>query len=112
MPNVAEPVKARRRWFQFRLRTLLIGMALVALPCGYVESQVRIVEKRKEVRARAEQIGAYFCLEVGDALTLPWSVRHLLGDKMAGMVFFPAEMRQAEADEVKAAFPELRDPCR
>jgi hypothetical protein len=35
-PNTTEPPKPRRRWFQFRLRTLLIGMLLVGAACGYV----------------------------------------------------------------------------
>jgi hypothetical protein len=30
--NTAEPQKPRRRWFQFRLRTLLIAVALKTVP--------------------------------------------------------------------------------
>jgi hypothetical protein len=32
-PNTVEPGMPRRRWFPFRLRTLLIGMAIVAMLC-------------------------------------------------------------------------------
>jgi hypothetical protein len=32
-----------RRRFQFRLRTLLIGVTLLAIPCGYVGWQAKIV---------------------------------------------------------------------
>jgi hypothetical protein len=32
----AEPPKRRRRRFQFRLRTLLIGVTLLGVDCGYV----------------------------------------------------------------------------
>lgn len=33
MPNTAEPGKPRRRWFQFRLRTLLIVVTVAAMNC-------------------------------------------------------------------------------
>jgi hypothetical protein len=46
-PNTADPAKPRRRWYQFRLRTLLIGVVLVAIPCGYVAHEWRIVAERK-----------------------------------------------------------------
>ena len=32
-PNITEPQKPRRRWFQFRLRTLLIVMMVAAMFC-------------------------------------------------------------------------------
>ncbi len=37
-PNIAEPQKPRRRWFQFRLRTLLIVTAIVAVLCAWLAS--------------------------------------------------------------------------
>jgi hypothetical protein len=44
----AEPSnKAKRRWFQFRLRTLMIVVTLLAVPLGYVGWQVKIVRERK-----------------------------------------------------------------
>ena len=46
-PNTAEPKKPRRRWFQFRLRTLLIGMMLLSVPLGDVAHELRIVAERK-----------------------------------------------------------------
>ncbi len=45
-PPEAEP--SQRRRFQFRLRSLLIGVTLFALiPCGYVGWQAKIVRERK-----------------------------------------------------------------
>jgi hypothetical protein len=36
-PATAEPrKKARRRWYQFSIRTLLIGVMLLGLVCAYV----------------------------------------------------------------------------
>jgi hypothetical protein len=34
-PPQAEPPKPKRRRFQFRLRTLMIGVTLLAVPCAY-----------------------------------------------------------------------------
>jgi hypothetical protein len=36
-----------RRWFQFRLRTLMIGMTLLAVPCSYVGWQAKIAREQK-----------------------------------------------------------------
>jgi hypothetical protein len=33
-PPTADPPKRKRRWFQFSLRTLMIGVTLAAFPCG------------------------------------------------------------------------------
>jgi hypothetical protein len=43
-PTTTEP---RRRWYQFRLRTLLIAVALLAVPCSYIAGQYRIVGMRR-----------------------------------------------------------------
>jgi hypothetical protein len=45
-PSKAEPPNRKRRWFQFSLRTLLIGVTLVAVPLGYFGWQVKIVRER------------------------------------------------------------------
>jgi hypothetical protein len=43
-----------RRRFQFRLRTLMIVVTLLAVPCAYVGWQAKIVRERRET---AEWIG-------------------------------------------------------
>jgi hypothetical protein len=45
--NTAVPGKPRRRWFQCRLRTLLVGVVLLGSACGYVAREARIVAARK-----------------------------------------------------------------
>jgi hypothetical protein len=55
----AEPSKAelpKRRWFQFSLRTLLIGVTLLAVPLGYVGWQAKIVRERQAWIANPEPI--------------------------------------------------------
>ena len=44
--NAAQP-KSRRRWCQFTLRTMLLAVAVLALPCAYVGWQAKIVAERK-----------------------------------------------------------------
>jgi hypothetical protein len=43
MPDQPSP----RRRFQFRLRTLLIGVTLAAVACAYVAREAQIVRERK-----------------------------------------------------------------
>jgi hypothetical protein len=45
-PNADLP-KRKRRWFQFSLRTLMIGVTLLCVLCAYVVHEARIVEARK-----------------------------------------------------------------
>ena len=45
-PIVATP-KRKRRWFQFSLRSLMIGVTLLAVACAYVVWQVKIVAERR-----------------------------------------------------------------
>jgi hypothetical protein len=49
-----------RRRFQFRLRTLMIVVSLLAMPLGYVGWQAKIVRERKAVLAEIEDAGGGF----------------------------------------------------
>ena len=43
-PTIAEPGKPCRRWLQFRLRTLLVGVVLIGSAFGYVAREAAIVK--------------------------------------------------------------------
>ena len=45
-PLNVDPPRRKRRWFQFSLRTLMIGVTLLAVPIGYVGWQAKIVRER------------------------------------------------------------------
>ena len=48
--------KPRRRWYQFSLRTLLIGIVLLAIPMSYVGSYYRLSRRGiREAQANGEQ---------------------------------------------------------
>ena len=61
------PPKPRRRWLQFRLRTLLIAVTLVSLPLGYVawereqcrqgQQAMEILEQRSEYDGATRRLG-------------------------------------------------------
>jgi hypothetical protein len=61
-PPTAEPPKLKRCWFQFSLRTLLIGVTLLAIPCAYVGWQVKIVKERKVMVREVTEMGGHVTL--------------------------------------------------
>ena len=96
MPNT-EPKKPRRRWFQFRLRTLLIGVVLLSVPFRYVAHEARIVRARKAWLATHSLHG---CSSHPNANSL---VRRLLGDDEYNYMQTDGAN---DSDEAKQHFPE------
>jgi len=106
-PNTAASEKPRRRWFQFRLRTLLIGMMLLAVPCGYMGWQAKIVRERKGVlELVVQQGGTISPLINAPPDDLPPLVRRLLGDEPIGLIEFQQPITTEELQSIAAAFPE------
>src|SRR5690348_7897587 len=69
-PPVPAPPKPNRRRFQFRLRTLMIGITLFALiPCGYIGWQAKIVRDRQAWTAHLAARG--FVPRIGDVVIRP-----------------------------------------
>src|SRR4029077_10177857 len=48
-PPKSEPIKRKRRWYQFSLRTLLIVVVIVAIPCAWLGRKIE--QKRPERNA-------------------------------------------------------------
>jgi hypothetical protein len=65
---VEQPLRARRRWLRFSLRTLMIGITLFCLAAGNVSSkamrQKRAVERLKALRA----VAVYYDYQLDDKL--------------------------------------------
>jgi hypothetical protein len=98
----------KRRWFQFKLRTLLIGMTLLAIPCGYVGQQKAIVMHRAAERQWLEQHGARFFVNgkidiLPDVPLHPSPLRMMLGDCDVSFIRLPDESLKERAER---AFPE------
>ena len=115
-PSAADPPKGKRRRFQFRLRTLMIGVTLLALPCAYVGWQERIVQERRQTTRWLDSVGGQvlapsenlikysgFVCEVG------W-VRRLLGDAEVSKVELPKHHNLTETDlaRIHRVFPNAR----
>jgi len=119
-PNTPAPGMPRRRWFQFRLRTRLSMVALLAISCDYVAHEAKIVRERAEVlewvqkRESPEPIGipglacriilADWTVAIDDS-RLTWFQR-LLGDHFVQWVSCNSNVAPFELNRVKAAFPE------
>jgi hypothetical protein len=112
--NTAEPQKSRRRWFQFRLRTLLLAVTLIG-PVGYVGHEAAIV------RARRNWLAANVLLEAGsfvdremlvankcDPTKSPGALRLWLGDHPTYFIQIRRDAipPQAELNGIVDLFPE------
>jgi hypothetical protein len=107
-PATAEP---RRRWHQFSLRTLLIGVAITSFPLAWIGWQVKNVSERKAIRARFDKIGATdFYLHDTKPSSLWWSFRRVLGDERMWFILIDPRINAAESAKIKAAFPEADFP--
>lgn len=103
---------------KFRLRTLLVGIALLSIPCGYVRWQAKIVSQRAAEREWLEQQGARFVtrdeLDRGTWRRLarstdrPSRLRMFLGDFDVGFIDLPTHPMVARAEQ---AFPEASLLC-
>jgi hypothetical protein len=97
-----------RRRFQFRLRTLMIGVTLLAGVCGYVGWQAKIVRERRAMLQTIEAAGGQYAA-VADGnlpagMTGPNWIRRLLGDVAVVEIDFHAS--SLSRDNVKERFPE------
>jgi hypothetical protein len=105
-PSTAEPPKRKRRWFQFSLRTLMIGVALLAVPLSYVGWEAKVVRERAAFLDHLEKSGAFISDSGGlerDLSQRPSWLRILIGDKDVGYIWLPDE---SELKRVKELFPE------
>ena len=93
--NAAQP-QSRRRWYQFGLRTLLIGVALAGCGLAYVKHEAGIVSTRNAwLEANPDPPRTVQTLlapsptpnVVGDPNRSPTIVRRWLGDEAKSDVF-------------------------
>jgi hypothetical protein len=101
--------------FQFRLRTLMIGVTLLAVLCGYLGSQAKIVRDRRAVVAWILTETQGSCILDSVRITErgvrvppdPNWLRKLLGDRSFQYIVIPEEeLTEDRLKRIKAAFPE------
>ena len=89
-PGMTEKHPKRRRWFQFRLRTLLIAIVVLSLPLSWFAMRMKRVRRQRQAVATIERLGGYVQYEEGQVATPAtaggvsqacWSwLRSMLGD--------------------------------
>ena len=104
-PSKAEPPNRKRRWFQFSLRTLLIGVTLVAVPCAYVGWQAKIVSERKTMREWMALNGGWVVTDTRPDKQPPL-IRRWLGDEPIAVIVFQHPIKPPNEQAVRAMFPE------
>jgi hypothetical protein len=104
-PPKAEPPKRKRRWFQFSLRTLMIAVAIAAVPFGNVGSQAKIVRERRAELNRAIDGRQLVICGNGEMLVIPW-IRRALGDQRVGAIKILTGTDAAELERLRVLFPE------
>ncbi len=87
---------------QFRLRTLMIVVTLLAVPLGYVGWQAKIVRERTAWRANPHFAEP---LLIDDGGTVPW-VRRLLGDAESFGMLADESVSDEDLERCQVAFPE------
>ena len=123
--NTVEPERSHERsWLQFRLRTLLIAVALLAVPLGWFQWQIKIVRERKRLLGVIERVGGSYvalsqvdtfiqrppgCPRVECRFNIPW-IRTKLGDEAIAMVSLPPEADDGHTlESMMKAFPETSE---
>jgi hypothetical protein len=99
--------KPRRRWYQFSLRTLLIGMALLAIPGGCIAHEARFVAERKAWLA-AHSGACVFATASGWPSSChpekdPSFIRRCLGDRAVAWI-----LSDEARGPLESLFPEAR----
>jgi hypothetical protein len=108
-PNSAVQEKPGRRWFQFRLRTLLIGMALLGVACAHVANEASIVHARKDWLANHDTAPVpviehrHWMAEHPDKS--PSAIRRWLGDTPYCIISVYAK---ADLGDTERLFPEAK----
>jgi len=98
-----------RARFQFRLRTLMIAVTLLALiPCGYVGWRAKIVRERKLMLDKVVSLGGgYAALVNGRSIgNGPSQIDRLLGDEPIVEISFSKSNVGDRFAGLRAAFPE------
>jgi hypothetical protein len=92
--------------FQFRLRTLLIAVAVLSIPCAYVAKQAKIVRDREAAWAKVRTFGKEGYASYKDS-PLP-KIRQWLGDSAIALIELPDDVSKSDLELIKTEFPEAR----
>jgi hypothetical protein len=127
------PILSPRRWFQFRLRTLMIGVTLLAVPMGYVGWKAETVRQRRSLLTLIVSSGGGYYTTEGDQVYFPVGsmpmggayfpdpfmvladrhpnqdpskIRRWLGDEYIDLIWIPKSVSSNDATRIAGGFPE------
>jgi hypothetical protein len=100
-----QPTPSRR--FQFRLRTLMIGVALLAVACAYLGWQAKIVRERRAELSRVVEMRLVGIDGSDEERIIPW-IRCALGDKRVASIKMLVGTDAAELDRLRILFSEAK----
>jgi hypothetical protein len=97
-----------RRRLQFRLRTLMIGVTLLAVPLGYLGWQAKIARVRESLleskRRFVQRIVEFGTID--DSLGIITSLKRWPGDRRYREILLSDETPDDSVLELRSAFPE------
>jgi hypothetical protein len=104
-PPKVEPPKRKRRWFQFRLRTLMIFTLICAIPCAWLGRKIDKKRREREAVDVIQRLGGYVQYEYQSMPGGPprqppgpeW-LRSLLGEDFFNEVDFVALQKLSEPE--------------
>ena len=63
--NDSDSPKPKRRWYQFRMRTLLVFVTLCAVACGWFVAKMQRARKQEEAIKAIREAGGYIQYRYG-----------------------------------------------
>jgi hypothetical protein len=109
-PPKADPPKRKRRWFQFSLRSLLIVVTALAIPCGYLGWQAKVVRERKAMLDKIVSLGGGYLVARQDEpieIPNPPLLRRWLGDERVAGVWFRRSRAGEDTRTILSVLPEV-----
>jgi hypothetical protein len=110
-PPKPEPPKRKHPWFQFSLRTLLITVTALAVPCWWVATQKRLIEDRRELLSKIEKVyrGVWYVEQLPPGTSSAISgLRRLLGDQAVSVIVLPLDADAKIYPTIHDLFPEAQ----
>jgi hypothetical protein len=93
--------------FQFRLRTLMIAVTVLALGCGYFAHEARVVHERTPMLEAIRSKGGYTTTyRHASKPPSPTWLRRILGDETVEVLTLPASTDNVTIAEIRRLFPD------
>ena len=96
--------KHNRRWFAFRLWTLLIVVAVLSIPLAWVAHNASLVRERRTMLKYLATVDPFVLFTTRSPARLGW-IRMMLGDTELMRIELPTH-KEGERGQIQRLFPE------